>query len=258
MTRRSHLWGSVAAFFVGLVVMIFGMVVGADWLGMIGLSSLPVAVVSAIVALLRTTANRHDAGAEPMYLIVDCETNGLPRDWRASVSRVSNWPRLVQIAWCAFDSEHCELESASHVIRPDGFEIRPDSTAIHGITQERAMAEGLPIHEVLGELQRIASAATSVIAHNASFDGSVIAAEYVRLRKMPPFLPKEMVCTMEASTDYCRLPGGPRGYKWPRLDELYSKLFDASVGGAHDAGVDARACADCFFELQKRGVIEME
>jgi DNA polymerase III epsilon subunit-like protein len=170
---------------------------------------------------------------------------------------VSNWPRLVQIAWCAFDSQHRELESASHIIRPDGFEIRPDSTAIHGITQDQALAEGLPIQEVLGELQRIAAGATSVIAHNASFDGSVIAAEYVRLRKMPPFLPKDMVCTMEASTDFCRLPGGPRGYKWPRLDELYAKLFEASFDGAHDAGVDAKACADCFFELQKRGVIEL-
>ena len=40
-----------------------------------------------------------------MYLIVDCETNGLPRNWRAPVTDFANWPRAVQIAWALYDDQ---------------------------------------------------------------------------------------------------------------------------------------------------------
>lgn len=95
-----------------------------------------------------------------------------------------------------------------------------------------------------------------MIAHNASFDGSVIAAEFLRQDWAPPFTPDSMICTMQASTDYCRLPGR-YGYKWPTLDELYVHLFGMGFDGAHDARIDACACACCFFELKNRGVIKL-
>lgn len=189
-----------------------------------------------------------------MYLIVDCETDGLPRNWRAPLSDLGNWPHTVQIAWALYDSGHRELLSATQIIRPDGFRIPPEAARVHGISTERALAEGRPVGDVLAELSAAATLAQVFVAHNASFDGSVIAAEYLRLGLEPPFNPESMICTMMESTEYCRLPG-PYGNKWPKLDELYDILFGATFGGAHDAGVDVAACACCFFELKKRGVI---
>ena len=58
-----------------------------------------------------------------MYLIVDCETNGLARDRRAPVTDVGNWPRAVQVAWAVYDPEHRELLSEAYLVRPDGFKI---------------------------------------------------------------------------------------------------------------------------------------
>ena len=66
--------------------------------------------------------------------------------------------------------------------------------------------------------------------------------------------PNGKICTMEMSTDYCELPG-PYGYKWPSLSELHYKLFNEYFDEAHDAAVDVRACANCFFELKDRGII---
>jgi hypothetical protein len=52
-----------------------------------------------------------------MYLILDCETNGLARDWNAPVTNLSNWPRAIQLAWASYDTEHRELLTAVYFIR---------------------------------------------------------------------------------------------------------------------------------------------
>lgn len=190
-----------------------------------------------------------------MYLVVDCETNGLPRDWRAPITDLDNWPRAVQIAWSLYDDQHRQIRCATRLIRPDGFTIPPEAARIHGINNKQALRDGFPVRDVLYELHLAAQHARYFIAHNAGFDGAVIAAEFLRQGWQPPFTPDCMICTMKSSTEYCRLPGGPRGYKWPKLEELYALLFGTEFAGAHDAGVDAAACACCFFELKNRGVI---
>lgn len=113
-----------------------------------------------------------------MFLVVDCETNGLPRSWKAPVTDLSNWPRAVQVAWALYDSQHRQIVAASRIVRPDGFSIPPSAVQVHGISTERALAEGRPILDVLGELSAAAAQAQIFVAHNAGFDGSVIAAEY--------------------------------------------------------------------------------
>ena len=44
-------------------------------------------------------------------------------------------------------------------------------------------------------------------------------------------------------------------YKWPKLDELYSALFNKSFEGQHNAINDVRATYKCYFEMKKRGLI---
>jgi hypothetical protein len=61
-----------------------------------------------------------------------------------------------------------------------------------------------------------------VVAHGYSFDASVLGAEFHRLGIRDPFRRKTLVCTMEAATEYCALPGR-HGFKWPRLSELHLK-----------------------------------
>jgi DNA polymerase III epsilon subunit-like protein len=59
---------------------------------------------------------------------------------------------------------------------------------------------------------------------------------------------------MQSSTDFCKIKGR-RGYKWPSLEELHILLFGDTFESAHSALADVRACAKCFFELKRRGVI---
>lgn len=189
-----------------------------------------------------------------MYLIVDTETTGLPRDWNAPPTNTRNWPRAVQVAWVLYDGAEQHLESASHIVQPDGYSIPKDAQYVHGITTERALAEGAPLPAVLSALHAAALQSQVVVAHNVNFDASVIAAECCRLGLDSPFRGKRFVCTMKDTTDYCRLPGR-YGYKWPTLPELYYNLFGQPYREAHDAWTDAAACAQCFFELKRRGVV---
>lgn len=191
-----------------------------------------------------------------MYLIIDCETTGLPRNWKAPAADVGNWPRAIQIAWSLFDKSDALLESAAFMVRPEGFTIPGDVQRIHGITTERALAEGKSLSYVLNEFSAAARKSGIVVAHNLRFDESVISAEYHRLRLEPPFTEKKRICTMLQSTDLCKIPG-TYGYKWPTLSRLYRELFQCGYEEAHDAGADVRACAKCFFELKRRGIISV-
>ena len=79
------------------------------------------------------------------YLFFDTETTGMPDDFDAPVTDTENWPRVVQIAWAHVSTDpHAIDRTLSYIIRPDGFTIPKDAAEVHGITTERAVAEGCP------------------------------------------------------------------------------------------------------------------
>jgi DNA polymerase III epsilon subunit-like protein len=197
--------------------------------------------------------NFSGAGESRLFFF-DTETTGLPRDWNAPLRDLDNWPRLVQLAWLLCDEAGNELASASRIIRPQGFLIPREAARVHGITTERALAEGIPLADALDEvLPRIEEAACA-IAHNIAFDEKILAAEFLRQGRPHPLLKKKTRCTMKEATDYCALPGY-YGYKYPNLTELHRKLFKKAFDDAHDALADVRACKAAYYELRLRGVM---
>ena len=62
---------------------------------------------------------------------------------------------------------------------------------------------------------------------------------------------------MKCSADFCAIPSNSPygGYKWPKLEELYRKLFGYTFDGAHDALADVEATRKCYFELKKKGIL---
>jgi DNA polymerase-3 subunit epsilon len=189
-----------------------------------------------------------------MYIVIDCETTGLPRNWKAPISDIENWPRVIQIAWSRYDKDLQNTEAAGFLIQPNGFKIPPEAERVHRISTERALAEGTPLDLALAEFANAVGSSEVVIAHNLRFDESVISAEYLRLDQTPPFGNKKRICTMLGTTDICRIPGA-YGYKWPSLSELHRVLFGKEFEDAHDAGSDVAACANCFIELKRRGFL---
>ncbi len=187
-------------------------------------------------------------------LFVDTETTGLPGNWRAPASDLRNWPRMVQIAWQQWDGSGRLITSRDYLIKPDGYTIPRDASRIHGITTERARAEGHDLASVLQEFSELTASSSYLVAHNLSFDQKIIEAECIRARIDCRLAGMRKICTKEQSTSYCKLPG-KFGYKWPSLSELHRKLFRQDFKGAHNAAFDLDATVRCFWELVRLGVI---
>lgn len=189
-----------------------------------------------------------------MYLFFDTETTGLPRNWKAPVTDLGNWPRLVQLAWLLYDKKGVKIKGGDFIIKPEGFTIPSEASRIHGISTEKAQREGADLQTVLRDFADLISRADYLVAHNMSFDEKIAGAEFLR-KKMTNAIPCKMrICTMISSTDFCALDG-PYGYKWPKLSELHYKLFGTGFEESHNAAVDINATARCFWELRQMGVI---
>lgn len=189
-----------------------------------------------------------------MYLFFDTETTGLPRDWSAPVSALSNWPRLVQIAWLLYDERGAGISKKEYIVRPEGFRIPQEAAGIHGITTEKASAVGVSLRKVLEEFSAVMEQAGYLVAHNMRFDERIVGAEFPRQGVAHRLFEAKKICTMTETTEYCKLPGN-YGYKWPKLSELHFKLFNETFEEAHNAAVDVEVCAKCFWELAKRGIL---
>lgn len=194
-----------------------------------------------------------------MFLIYDSETTGLPKDFSAPPTDTDNWPRMVQIAWQLHDKTGKLIENASYIVKPDGYDIPFNAAQIHGITTEKAMAEGHPLGEVLAEFRKVLEKAEVLSGHNLSFDQGVVGSEFVREGLDYHELDLPIADTMGSSTEFCALPGGRGGgFKPPTLSELHEVLFGHRFDEAHNASADVNATARSFMELIRLGVIPKE
>ena len=191
------------------------------------------------------------------YLFFDTETTGIPKDYKAPCTNTDNWPRLIQLGWLLTDAAGRILSEGNHIVRPDGFEIPKAASDVHGITTEFALENGKPLLDVIFAFGADLNQADCVVGHNLDYDLHIVGAEYVRLGYDSRIMfARPTLCTMQATIQFCNIPGrfGP---KWPKLMELYTKLFGQEFDGAHDAMADIVATKDCFFELIRRGVVRL-
>lgn len=191
------------------------------------------------------------------YLFFDTETTGIPKDYKAPCTNTDNWPRLTQLGWLLTDAEGRILSEGNHIVRPDGFEIPKAASDVHGITTEFALENGKPLLDVIFAFGADLNQSQLVVGHNLDYDLHILGAEYVRLGYDSRIMfARPTLCTMQATIQYCNIPGrfGP---KWPKLMELYTKLFGQEFDGAHDAMADIVATKECFFELIRRGIVRL-
>jgi len=194
------------------------------------------------------------------YLIIDTETNGLPQSYHLPVTDLSNWPRLISVAWGLYNEQGKELCQHYALVKPDGYRWNKVAQRVHQITPELAETKGQPLANVLIQLRPAMEQADAWVGHNIDLDYGVIGAEFVRAKSMQSgldgpsgvgeFPARPVLCTMEASAKVTP------NQEPVQLDQLYQLLTGKKMKGMHDASVDMLATARCFFELKQRGYIE--
>jgi DNA polymerase III epsilon subunit-like protein len=168
----------------------------------------------------------------------DTETTGIGKE-----------ARIVQIAWIKKGITKCSL------IKPEGvWEMHPKAFEAHGITKEKAEAEGRPLLEVMLEVKKAIDESKMIVGHNISFDIDQLGQEFTRCG-LPVQFPNT-ACTMKGSMYHVNLPGQYGKPKWPTLQELHRHLFHDDFGGAHDAKADIEATMRCYYELRRREVMQ--
>ncbi len=163
---------------------------------------------------------------------------------------------MVQLAWECHDATGQLTDARSCIIKPEGYTIPFAAEKVHGITTDKAMSEGVDLLFVLQEFEKCLGESSFVIGHNVEFDLNIIKAEHIRKGFQSRLSGMVTICTKEESTEFCALAGGRGGkFKWPSLDELYSKLFQEGFAEAHNAAADVAATARCFLELLRLDIL---
>ena len=189
-----------------------------------------------------------------MFLIFDTETTGLPQNFNAPLSDFDNWPRAVQIAWQLHDLDGKLVEVKDFVIKPDGFDIPFNAAKIHGITTEVAEHYGVSLEEAMKEFSQDLAKASFVVGHNIQFDVNILGCEYLRMDQSNLLEGLASIDTSNETANFCQLPGGKGGgFKYPKLEELYFKLFNEGFAEAHNAAADVEATTRAFLELVRIG-----
>lgn len=176
-----------------------------------------------------------------MYLVVDCESTGLPL-WKEP-SDDPGQPHIVDMAWTLYDADFGEIERFDAIINP-GVEIPEDVVKLHGITTERAAAEGIPPAEMWAKWLEAISRAELVSGFNVSFDLRMMRILGARLtgEKWENPLPK--YCTMYKSAKYL-------AQKYTNLGATYEAIFGEAFENAHRARPDCDAAARLFIHLKQ-------
>lgn len=141
----------------------------------------------------------------PRYLVIDTETNGLPN--YTLPADHPDQPRLASLCMIKTD-EACEPTSIDTLlIKPDGWEISPELTAINGLTTERCAAEGLPVREVLEAYSAAILEGYILVAFNAQFDAKTMRGELRRAEMPDLFEQTPNICAMRSMHEAGRQEG---------------------------------------------------
>ena len=200
-------------------------------------------------------------------LVFDSETTGLSKTQIISPSTIHLWPHVVQFSYIVFDTETNEIvKIKDSIIKvPDGFTITEENAKIHGITTEISLAKGVDLLPVLEEFFADFDTADHIVGHNVSFDINMIKAELQRLimnssdKKLEDYLTTintstKFYCTMQETIELCAIEmkdkyGRPYK-KFPKLVELYQKMFDVTPKNLHNSLNDVIVCLRCFIKLK--------
>lgn len=190
-------------------------------------------------------------------LFFDTETTGIPINHNAPIANIDNWPRIVQLAWIVCDNNRKIISRNNYVVKPMGFTIPESAVEIHGINMEYAEKAGKPIHHIIKEFSKAVNSVDIIVGHNIDFDINVTGCEMYRLGITGILEKKPNICTMKSSIEYC-LFDTEYGSRYPKLQELHTKLFSFPFENAHDAFSDIKATFNCFWKLIDLGFINKE
>ena len=162
-------------------------------------------------------------------LVLDTETSGLPKERNPSIYDTDKWPHVMQVSYIIYNKETGEIDEKydAYIKLNTWVIVDPVSEGIHGITREIMDTKGVPIQEALVRVRDALGKVDICVGHNVSFDKRFLIVEGIRNSIRMNF-PVDY-CTMKNGKEICKIDftfsNGEKGFKFPKLMELYEHLF---------------------------------
>ncbi|MCA1973665.1 MAG: 3'-5' exonuclease [Caenispirillum sp.] len=194
--------------------------------------------------------------ADRPLLFFDTETTGLPDFGKPADDPAQ--PRIAAICMMLATPEGRTIDVHYQMVRPDGWTMPAEVTAINGLTTEMLETFGASIGFALNWFAEAMTWRPVLVAHNASFDLKMLRGELRRAGLPDRYEDTDSFCTMKAATPLCRLPptdrmmaSGRKGWKSPNLAEALSHFFAGErLPDAHDCLYDTMACRRVFLAIR--------
>jgi DNA polymerase III epsilon subunit-like protein len=178
-------------------------------------------------------------------LFIHNETTGLIKGKYTPSDDLQKVPRTVQLAWRLYQGDRL-VEAKSYLIKPKGYQIPSEASAINGITTAVALQEGVPIEQALTELSKALAKTDCVISHYNYFRHTVVGADYVRLGHDNPLLKLNSFDMMEEVGVLLSLESNS-------LNRVIQAILPAeNFESKHDAKENVEMIAKAFFRLRQR------
>ena len=149
-----------------------------------------------------------------------------------------------------------EIDRIDAFVKPP-ISIPFGASQVHGI-YDKDVADKQTVAEQMDTFLSYLNRADMVVGHNIEYDESVINYEIQRLGRRGDYHPQKTLCTMKSTVDFCAIPGRGIGFKFPKLNELYKKLFGEYFEGAHSAIYDVEATVRALEKLLQMEVIQVQ
>lgn len=195
-----------------------------------------------------------------MILAVDLETCGVPL-WKLPSSHPDQ-PHIVQFAAQLIDPESRTVRASwDMIIAPNGWTIPEAAVAVHGITTQRAEANGVKESIAVRTYIDAWAQCDAVLGYNTAFDRRMLRIAMVRdgmsRTQIETFERKKSIDVMQLATPVCKLPPtdammatNQRTFKTPNLTQAALLLLGERLSNAHNAAADLDVTLRLYWQLQ--------
>lgn len=174
-------------------------------------------------------------------------------------SDLDKQPKIIQFAWIIWeivDSKFKEEKRINILINPK-MPIPYASSQVHHI-YDIDVKNAPFIEDVIEDIIWNINWPDIIIWHNIEYDEDMVKLELKRLNFEYKYKPKQKICTMKSTVDFCKIEWNWNRFKYPKLWELHKILFWEYFIWAHDAMVDVEATLRCFVELVNQKIVKIE
>jgi len=176
-------------------------------------------------------------------LVFDTETDGC----RKPNGKWTNKQHIVELSWIVYNNEFNIIDKQHKFINDVADKIDPSNTVLnHDMNYYKNNGDNFVnvFSEFVNVLKTING---NIYAHNSLFDITVLLfcseIKHINTDEFKKYI-RKTICTCKTSINYCKI-NNKYGYKYPKMTELYEKLYNKKLNQKHNALDDCSDLIKC-------------